>query len=787
MRRLPLFLEQLRQDITFGVRILWRSPGFSLSAIGILGLGVGATLAMFHLFNAAMFHRLSIRDADSLIHFQPSLAYPAIAFYREHNTFFSYVVAEREDGVFVDDELSAELATFVTGNYFLDLGVIPARGRLLDDGDAQAASQPVVVLGHRFWERQFGGDPAIVGRVIRLNGIAVQVVGIAPNDFNGLSSSRPSLFLPVTTHRHLFTGSNVMDNLSSRGTFMYGKLKPGASLASAQAQFASLTTQLRAQYPDQIQMRESPVGRQSGLPAEAFVVLSWATLLVSLVLFAACANLGNILLARGQSREGEIRMRLALGAGAGRIIRQLMAENLLLATLGSGAAFVVAYFTARGLLLLSDAPPEMRIVTDWRIVLAGAVLAVGSALMFGFAPAIQAARQRPQKTRSRQFLVGVQVAASCFLLIITAWLVRSTQQSLEIDVRFDYQRMLVIDPHLNAHNLAGAAARLKLAEIATRVVQHAGVASVALSDSSTFNDRLPISDNGLPPMDYRNVSASYFSLMNLPVVQGRLFADAEADVVVVSESAARAIWPGEDPIGKTIATTRFSSTRSSAGRRMMEFLKDPSQSQVQRTVVGVVADSGLNRSTNIPEAYMPLGDENVAGAALIVRTHNDPANVVKELRSAASFPGLVPEARLVRTEVEQSDGPPPGFLAGIGSLGAIATLLAGFGIFGLIAFTVTQRTREIGIRMALGAGPAHIVRTLVSRYSMGMGMGAAAGGFLAVAVGLLIQSRFIGLDTQDPISYLAALLVLAVVALLAIMIPAIRALRIHPASALRWE
>jgi predicted permease len=785
--KLELLSEQLHQDVAYGIRALWRSPGFSITAIGVLALGIGATLAVLHLFNAAVFHRLSIRDAEYLMHFEPSLPYPVVAYYRDHDTSFSYLVAERHDGIFVDDELKAELTTFVTGNYFTDLGVNPAQGRVLVESDAQIASQPVAVLSYRFWQRQFGGDTAIVGRVIHLNGSPVQVIGIAPTDFNGLSSSRPSLFLPITAHRYLFAGSKLVESFSSRGTLMYAKLKPGLSLHAAEAELSSLTADLRSRYPDQIQPRESPRGRRWGLPSEALVVLTLVTLLVSLVLFAACANLGNILLARGQAREGEIRTRLALGAGAGRIVRQLMVENVLLAILGCAAAFVVGYFTAKALLLAGDAPPEMRVVTDWRILAAGAVLAVVSAVMFGLAPAMQASRQIAGRARGRQILLGIQVAVSCFLLIITAWLVRSTQRSLAIDVRFDYQHMLIIDPQLNAHNLAGAAARLRLDEIADRIQQHPGVAGFALSDSPTFSDRPPVSGNGLPPMDYRSVSISYFSLMNLPLRRGRLFSDGEEDVVVLSESAARAIWPNEDPIGKKIATTPLTWSRGTAGRRTMELLIDKARTQVQRTVVGIVADSGLNRTTRVPEAYTPFNDENIGVAALIVRTNADPVETIKELRSAASSPSLMPEARLMRTDVEQRMGTPPGVLAGIGSLGASATLLAGFGIFGLIAFTVAQRTREIGVRMALGAGPAHIVGSLMSRYAAGMSIGAAAGVALAVIVGLLIGSRFVGLDTQDPISYLTAVILLALIALIAVLIPASRALRIDPSSALRWE
>jgi len=257
--------------------------------------------------------------------------------------------------------------------------------------------------------------------------------------------------------------------------------------------------------------------------------------------------------------------------------------------------------------------------------------------------------------------------------------------------------------------------------------------------------------------------------------------------VVLSESAARAIWPAEDPVGKTIAQQPFISTRSGGGRRTVDLSMDRSRPQLLKTVVGVVADSGLNREKHIAEAYTPLTDESLGSAALIVRTHADPSKTIKELRAAASSPGHVSEAKLLRTDVEKSEGPPPGVLTGISSLGASATLLAGFGIFGLIAFTVAQRTREIEVRMALGASPGRIVGSLVSHYAIGIGTGAAAGVALAVMVSLLIRTRFNGLDTQDPMSYFAAIIVLAAVALLAVLIPAARALRIDPASALRCE
>jgi putative ABC transport system permease protein len=354
-------------------------------------------------------------------------------------------------------------------------------------------------------------------------------------------------------------------------------------------------------------------------------------------------------------------------------------------------------------------------------------------------------------------------------------------------LRFDYRHMLVITPHLNVHNLTGAAARIRLEEIAARLQQHPAVSAVALSDSTDFSNRLAISAGGLPPMNYNRVSTGYFSLMNLNLSKGRLFSAGETNVVVLSETAARAIFQNDNPIGKTIATRPFTTVRSSAGRKTAEMMIDQAQAETQSTVIGVVADSGLNRNSNVSEAYMPLTDESIAVAGLIVRTQGDPAAAIRELRAMASSPGLAPEARVLRGDVERIAGPPRGVLPGIMSLGASATMLAGFGIFGLVAFTVAQRTREIGIRIALGARSSHIVESLVWRYAAGIAIGGAVGTALAVMFGFLIRSRIADLDTYDPVSYIAAVATLSAVAVLAILVPAARALRINPATALRCD
>jgi predicted permease len=743
---------------------------------------MGANLAMLQLVNAALFHRLSIRDADSLVQFQPALSFPSIAFYRDHNSAFSYTVAERTEGLFVEDELDAETSTFVPGNYFPALCITPELGRLLDLGDDEAGAALVVILSNAYWQKHFGGDPSVVGRFIRLNGARFQVVGVLHKDFDGLSEARPAFFVPISAHGTLFDGSKMTENFSQRGTVMYAKLKPGVPLAAAEGQLASLTAELQQQHPNQIGSREPPIGRRSNLPREALTILTLVTVLVSLVLMTACANLGNLLLARGHFREQEIRIRLYLGAGPRRILGQLMTENVLLALLGSAAGLVTGSCTAKALLLAGGAPPGMRVVVDWQIVVAAIVIAVVCAILFGLTPALQAVRNTTGHGRAREVLIAVQVTASCFLLIMTSMLARSANQSVLPDVRFDYHHKLVIDPQLYKHNLSGAAARQALDEIGSRIEQNPAVVGVTWSASPLFGDPLPGNDRtGLPAMMYYKVAASYFRMMNASLVRGRLFADGEADVIVLSESAARAFSPKDDAIGKTVVMPPVSSMRMGRERLMQ---RDRAISLEQRTVIGVVKDS---RPGDSAEAYIPIGNDTVSTATLIVDTRDDAAKLIKAIRTEASLPGLVPAAWLMETDVNQKAGPPPGVLLGVGSLAASSTLLAGFGIFGLTAFTVAQQTREIGVRIAIGAGPSHILATLLSKYSRAMGIGAVGGVVLAVIARFLIRTIVVGLNIHDPMNDVVAVAIIGIVVIIAVLIPASRALRIDPAAALRYE
>jgi predicted permease len=371
-------LDQFRQDVVYGTRSLRRTPGFALSAIAVLSLGIGVNLAEIHVLQALR-HRLQVRDLDSLCRFfrvtregtTGTFSVPAIEFYRRYNTVLSAVIAETDvPGVFHAENSEYLRCILVSGNFFRELGVTPVYGRLLDEQDDRPGSPPVAVLGYGYWQTRFGGDPGIILKTIRLNDKPVQVVGIASAQFGGLVQQPTPVWMPISLYPYLTGDNRWLGDYGTQGTFMLGRLKPGISLEAADAQFRSLTAELRKQQPQyfdrnewlKVQSADTPPAPSPG----AVLLITTCILLVLLVLLAACANLGNMLLARGLARQREIEIRLTIGAGRWRLIRQLMTENLLLAALASIAALLVGKLAAHILLRIIEAPPNLRIVTDWR-------------------------------------------------------------------------------------------------------------------------------------------------------------------------------------------------------------------------------------------------------------------------------------------------------------------------------------------------------------------------------------------------------------------------------------
>jgi putative ABC transport system permease protein len=766
-----VWLDQIRQDLAYAARALRRSPGFTLAAIGILALGVGLNLAAFHLYNAAVWNRISVRDASSLyqvVRQQTKERGPArfpvaaVNFYREYSTSFAYMVAENTGiELFLDTDPQPVRSNFVSGNYFKDLDVRPWYGRLLDQRDAAQGAPLVAVLGYEYWQLHLGSDPGVINHPLRINGQTVQVVGVAPPSFDGLLPRETAVWLPATAYPTLAPGGPSLNDFSRPDTNMFVKLKPGVSMPSAEAELRALTSELAREQPNFVQSGETIRGQLLSKSRFKLGPLPLIVPLVLLILFAACANLGTVLLARGLVRQQEIRTRSALGASRIRIVRQLVTENLLLAALGSAASLVVGAAGAKLLLFLTDAPPDIKVVTDWRVLLAGVVLTVLSVVGFGLAPVIQALRGALLISRARQVLLGVQVAVSCILLILSTVLAKSGWRLVKLNLRFDAAQIAVIEAY--GANI--------LEPIAVRIRQAPGVDGVAFARNAPLHEFNIGHNSGLPETIWNDVEPGYFQVMNLPVLRGRIFLPGEQNAVVLSESAARAVWPNDDPLGKTWP--------SDLG---------------PRNVVGVVMDSGAGgmvlgtgTDSEAVEAYLPLTNKNVPGIKLLVHTTNDPAATLRYIRSAYSGSGTYVDAWLVQSDLNKRISESRMVIQLVGATSALATLIAAIGIFGLFAFAVARRTREIGVRVALGADSLQIVQILLQQYTIALGIGGLAGVMLAAAGEQILRNQLSGLPALDPLSYITGLAGFAIVAAAAVLVPARRALQIDPASALRWE
>ena len=444
-----LWLISIVQDLRFGVRILANSPGFSLTAIVVLALGIGVCNLAFSLYNIASLQTIPVRDPATLVRIQrrspenitPGIPYASIAYYRDNAKSLAAVMATMGGAPLVLNQDEKRInATFVTSNYFSELGGSAATGRLFDAARDNAASEPVCVLSFRLWQRRFEGDPSIVGKAIRLGGKPATVIGVASESFANLGTDDPDIWLPLLQHSYFVEGSKPLADPKFEGLIgMWGRLAPGVSTSRAEQEMLSLTNQLRKLYPAVIWDHEYIVitpgahffSFEGGPGAPPLLAL--VGLLVFLILAIACANLGGLLMARGAGRQREIQLRFDLGARKLRVFRQLLTENLLLGLLGSIAALPLSYGILRLVLLYSNAPAWMSALPDWRVFLFTMAMGIFAALLFGFLPTLQMVRRKKNRSLWHQFVVCAQVGASCVLLILAGLLVRATLHTLYSD------------------------------------------------------------------------------------------------------------------------------------------------------------------------------------------------------------------------------------------------------------------------------------------------------------------------------------------------------------------
>src|SRR5580698_10187805 len=528
-----LWLVSIVQDLRFGARMLAKSPGFSVTAIVVLALGIGVSTLAFSLYNIAALQSLPVRDPATVVRIQrrspenitPGLPYASIAYYRDNAKSLSAVMATMGAAPLVlnHDEKRVS-AAFVSSNYFSELGAAAATGRLFDAAHDDAASAPVCILSYHLWQRKFDGDPSIVEKTIRLGGKPATVIGVAAETFASLGTDSPDLWLPLLQHSYFVEGSKPLTDPNFDGLIgMWGRLAPGVSRSSAEQELLSLTNQLRKIYPAVIWSREYIVVTPGAhfLSIEgAPPVRALAGLLEFLILAIACANLGGLLLARGAGRQREIQLRFDLGARRLRVFRQLLTENLLLGLLGSVAALPLSYGVLRLVLVYSNAPSWMSALPDWRVFLFTTALGLVAAILFGLLPTLQMVRRKRKRSIWHQSVVCAQVGASCVLLILAGLLVRATLYTLYSDPGFGYEQVLSFDPEMSEHGFAPAKAQAYLDQLQNRLRTVPGVTFVSTARVPPLVNTMvmitSIDVEGRRVMIYPNwVSPDFFKTMQI--------------------------------------------------------------------------------------------------------------------------------------------------------------------------------------------------------------------------------------------------------------------------------
>jgi predicted permease len=780
------WLDRLIQDLRYGVRILARAPGFTLMAVLILAIGIGVNVSAFSVFNMVALKPLPVRDPASIVRLErrspnsytSEMAYPSFLFYQQHvRTLSATMAVLGVPPMQIDDDPGLTSASFVTPNYFTELGTPAAYGRLFElSRDASPASPPAVILSYELWQHRFSGDPSVIGRVIHINKRPTTIIGITPYTFASLGGQHPELWMPMAQQPYFIEGSKALADWTDSSVRMWGRLAPGISAKAAEQELRTLTDQLRKQHPEAVWDNEfiqsSPGGHLQVMQPEMYRVAAMVAVLTLLILAVACANLGGLMLARAVARQHEIGIRIAIGAGRGRILRQLLTESLLLSSLGSVVGLALGCLVISLLLTAPNTPRWLSAAPDWRVLAFTAVATALSAAFFGLAPALQIARQRQHKTIVRQVLVAAQVAASCILLIVAALLLRATQHALYTDPGFGYQQLISVDAQLGKHGYSPEAARSYLDQMQNRLRAVPGVSAVSLVELPPLGHTVDNSHteiNGRVVVLYPNwVDPGFFTTMGIPLKTGRTFFSGEKHVVIVSESFARQQWPGQNPLGKQIG-----------------------DGKTKDTVVGVAGDAHINalNDDDAAEQYWPTQQDHMPGMVVIVRAAGEPGSLTPPIRSISEGldPKAMPEIRQIKLLYREDVSRLEMIATAVSAIGLAAVCLAGIGLIGLVAFTVSQRTKEIAIRIALGARPGAVLAAVLHQYAWPAVLGLLAGGLCAAFASRVLRVGLYGVSNLDPTSYAAALGALIAIVLVAALLPARRALRLDLAKTLHYE
>lgn len=829
--------SNLWTDLLYSLRSLRKAPGFTLVALGSLALGLGANTAIFSLIDQLMLRPLPVRDSSNLVLLSApgpnvgsfrgddsSFSYPMYRDIRDGNEVFSGVLARFPVPLNLQAGPRAESirGELVSGNYFEVLGVGAALGRTLTpEDDIRKGEHRVAMISYDCWIRRFGGDRNLLGRDIRLNGQPMTVVGIAEPGFAGLEIARRSeVFLPMMMKAQITPTWDDLDNRRSMWLNMFARLKPGVTreraFAAIQPMFKAVLEQEIKEMPFRVPARfvekfrarrlevlEGGTG-VSGIRTEARGPLMILMAMVGLVLLIACANVANLLMARAASRQREIAIRLAMGATRGRILRQLLVESGVLSLLGGVAGLVVASWTLE---LIMNILPEtvgresLNITLDARVLGFSLLISITTGILFGLAPAIQATRPdlaptlKDQATsvaggwrhlRSRKALVIAQVSLSLLLLVGSGLFVRSLRNLQSLDPGFRTSNVISFQIDASLAGYKPEQIRQLYAEIESRLAAMPGVTGVTAADNGLLTGDINFATVAVQGYDakpgenmnpgIKEVGPDFFKTMGVPLLYGREFLPTDvlgsSRVAIVNESFANYFFKGQSPLGR----------RFGVGHDNGSF-----------EIVGVVGDSKQSslREGKTRQFYLPWRQQERPGSLIYyVRTGFDADNAFAQVRRevANSAPGVaIYDMKTVERQVAESLTHERLVAVLCSIFGGLATLLAAIGLYGVMSFSVVRRTREIGIRVALGAGRRTVLRMVLWEVGALAAAGVVIGLPLSLGLSRLFQSRLFGLRPDDPMTLTAATALIVLVALVAGAIPALRAARVDPLTALRYE
>ena len=808
-------MDTLLQDIRYAFRMLAKKPGFTIAAVLAVAIGIGANTAIFSVVNAVLLRSLPYKDPDRLTivlsHKRDSLrgsgsaAFLDVVDWEKQNQSFEEMAVFRSMGYTLTGVGEPERITGgrVSADFFPLLGAEAIEGRTFRPEEDQRGAERVVVLGHGLWQRRFGGDPSIIGQSLTLNAEGHTVIGVLPPDFKfPLDVSDAEMWTAI---------AHDGDLLEERGAHylkVIGRLKPGVSINEAQLEMNEIAARLEQQYPAEntgriVNLNPMYEHLVSGIRRSLIILLG----AVALVLLIACSNVANLMLARAAARTKEIAIRTALGASRRRVVRQLLTESLVLALLGGGAGLLLALWGIELLIKMGprDIPRLDDISIDGTVLWFTAAASILTGIIFGLVPALKASKpdlnqslkegsrgtsESSNRYSLRNLLVVVQMALTLVPLVGAGLLVKSFLRLQQVNPGFVSENVLTMKVSLPAMFDEGDKAALFFKQATERIEGFPGVESVGAvtvlpligtNNRTSFNIKSrPYPENQEPVAEFRAITPNYFRAMGIQVIRGRTFTEHDVKgkpgVIIINETMARRFWPDEDPLGQIM----------SIGVSVSE--NEPTEWEIV-AIVGDLKHFSLD-SEAVPEMYIPHTQQPWTAMTLVARSSMDPAQLAAAMRGqvlALDRNQPVSDLRTMNEIVRRSIAQQRFYMLLLALFAVMALVLAAVGVFGVMSYSVTERTREIGIRMALGAQTRDVLR-----YVVGQGMVFTLAGVVIGLVGSFLLTRFMTnmlyeVDAFDPVTFAAISLLLALVALLACYIPARRATKVDPMVALRYE